>query len=317
MKDGMVQDEAVYRCIGAQCGRLMPRRVNYCPWCGTAQQAGQPAGVPPPMLAKPPVAPPHVGPAAPEPAQAAPQAQLTPQAQAPAPGPGSISTGASTAAASATAAAPGTASPSAAAPRSSAPVPPPPPPSPASPAPPPAGASRAGPGRGIPPPPGVGPGRGPATPARPPQRAPIRLRWWILALGALWIIWMTVRPSGSRIERRMDRAVALAVECKAREAQDELIALRGTRATPEQLRQVQTSLNKAAADCTRAEQRARAWEDTAADVRKLRRARSYDKALARLATFTKRWGEDDATRKLRQDINDERHHPLADPTRNE
>ena len=154
-------------------------------------------------------------------------------------------------------------------------------------------------------------------PARPPQRAPVRLRWWIAALVMLWVIWMVVKPEGSRIERRMDRAVALAVDCKAREAQDELIGLRGTRATPEQLRQVQSSLNKAAADCTRAEQRARAWNDTGGAVQKLRRARSYDKALARLSTFTKRWGEDDATRALKQEINDEREHPLADPSRGE
>ena len=126
-----------------------------------------------------------------------------------------------------------------------------------------------------------------------------------------------VRPEGTRIERRMDRAVALAVECKAREAQDELIALRGTRATPEQLRQVQQSLNKAAADCTRAEQRAKAWDEANSAIKKLRRARAYDKALARLSVFTRRWGADDQTRALQTEINDEREHPLADPTRNE
>ena len=175
-------------------------------------------------------------------------------------------------------------------------------------------AADSGAGRGIPPPPGI---RGAPIPARPPQRAPVRLRWWIAALVMLWVIWMVVKPEGSRIERRMDRAVALAVECKARDAQDELIALRGTRATAEQLRQVQSSLNKAAADCTRAEQRARAWTDTGGAVQKLRRARAYDRALARLAVFTKRWGEDDATRALKQEINDEREHPLADPTRGE
>jgi hypothetical protein len=80
---------------------------------------------------------------------------------------------------------------------------------------------------------------------------------------------------------------------------------------------VQQSLNKAAADCTRAEQRARAWVDATGAIKKLRRARAYDKALARLATFTKRWGDDEQTRALRQEIRDERTHPLADPTRNE
>ncbi|VXC60376.1 zinc ribbon domain-containing protein [Massilia sp. 9I] len=271
MKDGMVQDDAVYRCIGPHCGRLMPRRVNFCPWCGTAQ-AAQPVTPPvPPMLAKPPVeaarvAPPPVPLPVPVQAAAAPPPTL-----APSPPP---------------------------------PVPPQPPQS-------------QQPGRGIPPPPGVGRGAPNASPAPPPQRAPVKLRWWIMGLAALWLIWMTVRPEGTRIERRMDRAVALAVECTAREAQDELIALRGTRATPEQLRQVQQSLNKAAADCTRAEQRARAWRDTGAAVQKLRRAHTYDKALARLAVFTKRWGDDDETRKLELEIRDERDHPLADPGRGE
>ncbi|MGH8853900.1 MAG: hypothetical protein ACREWI_06435 [Telluria sp.] len=179
----------------------------------------------------------------------------------------------------------------------------------------PAFATQAQPGPGIPPPPGVG--RGAAIPARPPQRAPIRLRWWIMALAALWLIWIIVRPEGSVIERRMERAVALAVECKARDAQDQLIALRSTRATPEQLGQVQQSLNKAAADCTRAEQRAKAWRDATGAIQKLRRARSHDKALARLELFTRRWGEDDATRALKQELIDERTHPLADPARGE
>lgn len=290
MKDGMVQDDAVYRCIGPHCGRLMPRRVNFCPWCGTAQQAAQPAAVPP-VLAKPPVEPPRPVPVAPAVAAAA-------AAPAPAPTPTPAPT----------------------------PFTPPPRHPPAGPA---AGAGPQGAAqpqaqpqaqreRGIPPPPGVGRGAASSpSPAPPPRRAPIRLRWWIAALVALWLIWTIVRPEGTRIERRMERAVALAVECKAKEAQDELIALRDTRATPEQLRQVQQSLNKAAADCTRAEQRARAWRETTGAVQKLRRARTYDKALARLAVFTKRWGEDEQTRALRLEINDEREHPLADPTRGE
>ncbi len=295
MKDGMVQDDAVYRCIGLSCGRLMPRRVNFCPWCGTAQQVVQPGVSPPPVLAKPPVAAPRPVPTPPPVPSPAPPASQPVAA----------------AAAGAAAGAAATVANAAAAPLSPPPVPPPsaraaaaaPPPS-----------ADAGAGRGIPPPPGI---RGAPMPARPPQRAPVRLRWWIAALVMLWVIWMVVKPDGSRVERRMNRAVALAVECKAREAQDELIALRGSSATPEQLRQVQSSLNKAAGDCTRAEQRARAWADTTGAVRKLRRARTYDKALARLAVFTKRWGEDDASRALRQEIVDEREHPLADPSRGE
>lgn len=281
MKDGMVQDDVVYRCIGPHCGRLMPRRVNFCPWCGTAQQAAQPMA---PTLAKPPAAAPMAVP---------PPVPTIAPTTAPAPAPTAPPLPNPAAAAAMAAGTP-------AQPQAQRPAQP-------------------QPGRGIPPPPGVGPAAaGPAAGAAPPpRRAPIRLRWWIAALAALWLIWMTVRPEGSRIERRMDRAVALAVECKARDAQDELIALRTTRATQEQLRQVQQSLNKAAADCTRAEQRASAWNDASGAIKKLRRARAYDKALARLAVFTKRWGEDEQTRALRLEIVDEREHPLADPSRNE
>jgi len=255
MKDGM--EDTVYRCVAPQCGRMMPRRVNFCPWCGAGQGAVQSA---PPVLAKTPA---PVAAAVPVPMPAPPPVQAPPPAPAPA---------------------------------SATPVQP-------------------QHDRGIPPPPGVG--RGAPMPARPPQRAPIRLRWWIAALVSLWLIWLAVRPEGTRIERRMERAVSLAVECQAREAQDELIALRGTRATPEQLRKVQQSLNKAAADCTRAEQRAKAWEDASGAIQKLRRARSYDKALARLGVFTKRWGEDTETRAMKERLNIERDRPLADPSRGE
>ena len=116
----------------------------------------------------------------------------------------------------------------------------------------------------------------------------------------------------------MDKAVALAKECKARDAQDELIELRSSRATPEQLRQVQKALNEAAAACTRAERRSEAWFETRGAVEKLLKASSYDKARTRLSAFTRRWGEDAQTRELKQRIDaGPRERPLADPTRGE
>ncbi|WP_179119216.1 hypothetical protein [Massilia sp. KIM] len=144
----------------------------------------------------------------------------------------------------------------------------------------------------------------------------MRLRWWALALAVLWVVWLIAKPSKALIERRMDKAVALATECKAREAQDELIALRSTRATQQQLKQVQQSLNEAAAACTRAERRREAWFETRGAIQKLIKADAYDKARQRLAAFTKRWGEDEETRALRKRIDEgRREHPLADPSR--
>ena len=87
------------------------------------------------------------------------------------------------------------------------------------------------------------------------MRKPIRLRWWLFGLGALWLAWMLTKPTEARIERSMNAAIALAKECKPKEAQEELIALRKTRATAAQLRKVQDGLNAAASACTREERR--------------------------------------------------------------
>lgn len=165
----------------------------------------------------------------------------------------------------------------------------------------------------------------PAPPARPaaagpaaPARKPIRLRWWLAALGALWLAWMLTKPLDARIERRMKEAVALAGECKPREAQDELIALRQTRASPAQLRKVQEALDAAAAACKRAERRRTDWRMTETAVERMMRTNSQAQARARLSAFTRRWGEDEDTRALARRIDaGRRERPLADPSRGE
>ena len=37
-----VQDEVIYRCVNGACARPLPRRVNFCPYCGTSQSTGLP-----------------------------------------------------------------------------------------------------------------------------------------------------------------------------------------------------------------------------------------------------------------------------------
>ncbi len=182
-----MQDEVIYRCVNGACVRPFPRRVGYCPYCGTSQNTGLPrpadaAAAPPVSIAKP-----------------APAAVMPPvQMQMP---PAS-----------------------------------PPPPSPAVAASPPPRA---------------------AMPARPPQREPVRLRYWLLALAALALIWITQRPDTRKIEARVDNAIALAAACKGGEAQSELIALKGSSATPAQLQRVQAALNESATACERKRTRAR------------------------------------------------------------
>jgi hypothetical protein len=187
----------------------------------------------------------------------------------------------------------------AAAPRVPPPAAPPPPP-PRPPPPPP------------PPPQSAFPRAEPAG-APPPRRAPVRLRWWLLALAALWAIWLIAKPSSRRIERQIDKAIALATECKPRDAQSELIALRATRATPEQLQRVQKALNEASAACTRKRQRDKAWREAKTAVESALSASSVERARSRLRAFTRRWGEDDATRAMKDEIDARQpEHPRAD-----
>ena len=138
--------------------------------------------------------------------------------------------------------------------------------------------------------------------AAPPRREPVRLRWWLLALAALWAIWLLAKPSNRRIEAQMDKAIALATDCKPRDAQTELIALRKTKATPEQLQKVQKALNEASAACTRKRQRDKAWREAKTGIESAMSASSFERARTRLRAFTKRWGEDDETRALKDEI---------------
>jgi hypothetical protein len=156
----------------------------------------------------------------------------------------------------------------------------------------------------------------PPIPARPRQRKPVQLRWWILALAILWGVWLLARPSPKKIERQIDHAVALARDCKGSEAQSELIALRGSRATPEQLERLQNTLNEQSAVCTRRRQRNKAWLEASAAADAALDAGSAEKARTRLQGFIRRWGEDGKTRELKSRIDEavERDkHPLAVP----
>jgi hypothetical protein len=305
-----VQEEVIYRCINPACARPMPRPVNFCPWCGTAQGRAAPraeerAG----MAADTAMHAPaqgrreEIGAAAAASAHAnanvnvnanvnaAPdvsrQAVATPPRQDDADAPRTM-IGKGHAPPSAT-----DFGRSAAQERGSTP-----------------GAMGAAPApapQEVPRPP---------IPARPAQRKPVQLRWWILALALLWGVWLLARPSPRKIERQIEHAAALARDCKGSEAQAELIALRDSRATPEQLERLQKTLNDQSAICTKRRQRNKAWLETSAAADAALDAGSADRARTRLQGFIRRWGEDDRTRalKVRIDVAAAREkHPLAVP----
>lgn len=339
-----MQEEAIYRCVNPACARPMPRPVNFCPWCGTAQagvRAPAPAGAPdaadagmrPRDAAA--EAPTDVGtdaaqaaviataqlsgwsdaPEAPLPSTDTPDAHGKAQA---APDPARAASDAGTGPARA-----GRAGfwGKRAAPRAGA------------------GtdtrvaadahARDTQPGIRLstlfghgasaqassPPPPPQSVPRPPLSPTPlPPRRKPVRLRWWLAVLLVLACVWYVARPNATgRIEARIAHASALAKSCKAREAQDELIALRKARATPAQLDRLQDALNDGAAACTRQRQHDKAWNEASAAAEAALADGNADRARARLQAYTRRWGDDARSRALRGRIEDARH-PLAAPS---
>jgi hypothetical protein len=239
-------DQVIYRCIHAACARQMPRKVNFCPWCGTGQHDGvdNPAHVARPAPLQYQAA---AESAPPAPAVAAPAPIAAPVAAPPAP----------VSAAPATAAPPAT--------------------------------TRA---------------YGAAT---PPKRKPLRLHWWLVALAALWLIWIYARPNAAKkIEARIESAMSASAECRLNDAQSELIALRMTRATPEQLARLQKAIDAAGASCGKKKLREKAWVDTTTAVEAALADGDFAKAQTRLGQFTRRWNEDDETRKLKARISERR-----------
>jgi hypothetical protein len=310
-----VQDEAIYRCINTACARGMPRRVNYCPYCGTAQAPGARPPAPDDARRQRDAA---VAAAVTAGAEAA--AGLAGWSDAPDAGPAADAASAAAAPAARAPSTPAGTGPAAAAPAAATA------PGAAAQAPPPPSATAFGhsgrpvdtgtapperePGIPWPPPPSA---QQPAD--RPPGRQPIRLRWWIVALAVLWGVWLWAKPSAQKIERRIDAAIVLAEQCKGRQAQDELIALRSSRATPEQLERLQRALNEASNACTRKRQRASAWSEARGAIESSLASGSAERARTRLQAFTKRWGEDDETRALKARIDALRgEHPLAVPS---
>lgn len=133
------------------------------------------------------------------------------------------------------------------------------------------------------------------TAAAPPQRQPLHWVWWLAGLAVLYLAWVAARPAAHKFDARIDAAIATAQACNGKQAQSELIALRGTRATPAQLQRLQTALNTAATTCERKRQRDKAWVDASSAIDAALATSALERARTRLATFTRRWGESEET----------------------
>lgn len=254
-----------YRCVNGACGKAFPRQVNFCPYCGTSQVAGQArpapaapaarAPAPPPLAADPPVA------AAPPPRES-----VRPQPTQP--------------------------------PRPAAPpvVPPAMPPAAAPPA------SRPGPTAAGP------------TPAQPPLRKPVGKVTWALVALFLLAVWFLVKPGNpsKKFEGRVDEAVAMTKECRIADARAELAELRSSKASADQLARLQGAIASSVTGCERKQQRTRAWADTQKALETALASGAVEKASSRLATFTRKWSDDDETREWRGRIDARRAEKLLD-----
>jgi hypothetical protein len=155
-----------------------------------------------------------------------------------------------------------------------------------------------------------------ATAAAPPQRQPLHWIWWLAGLAVLYLAWVVARPAAHKLDSRIDAAIATAQACNGKQAQSELIALRGTRATPAQLQRLQTALNTAAASCERKRLRDKAWVDASSAIDTALASSAPERARTRLATFTRRWGEDGETAAAKARIDAARREaPAAAPDR--
>ncbi|GGY74024.1 hypothetical protein ACFFTM_01020 [Pseudoduganella plicata] len=244
-----------YRCVNGACGRTFPRKVNFCPYCGTGQAAGARPAAPPPVAPPPAAAPPPVAP----------------------------------------------------------PVTAPPPPAPPPPAPPVAPASRPAPTHPPVPPARPAPPVA-AGPAAPPLRKPIGAGTWFLVALVLIAIWFAVKPGdpSARFKKRVDDAVALTEQCRIADARAELTALRADKAAAAQVQKLQAAIAASAPACERKQQRTRAWTDTRKALETALAAGSLEKASTRLATFTRKWNDDDDTREWRERIDRLRAEKLLD-----
>lgn len=139
------------------------------------------------------------------------------------------------------------------------------------------------------------------------------MRYWVMALALLWAIWIVARPSAKKIDARIDQAITMAQECNPSGAQSELVDLRTTKATPAQLQRLQKGLSDAVPICESRRKKIKAWSDTLAATDSALAAGAFDKALARLAQFTRRYGDDAATRELKARIESQRGVKTATP----
>ncbi|TWI48324.1 hypothetical protein IP92_01712 [Pseudoduganella flava] len=130
----------------------------------------------------------------------------------------------------------------------------------------------------------------------------------------LLAIWFLVKPGdpARKLDKRVDDAVALTAECRIADARTELAELRGAKASAAQLERLQKAIAATAPACEKKNQRKKAWAEARPALETALASGALERASTRLATFTKRWGDDDETRDWRERIDARRATKLLD-----
>jgi hypothetical protein len=143
----------------------------------------------------------------------------------------------------------------------------------------------------------------------PPRRKPIGLVTWLIVLMALTAIWLLARSrpnaealAKDKAQARVEAMLALVADCRLDEAKAALAALKSNKTPPALLVRAQNALREARPGCDKKQAKAKEWADTDAAVDALLDAKAAEKAAARLAPYVQKWGENDATRELRERI---------------
>jgi hypothetical protein len=133
---------------------------------------------------------------------------------------------------------------------------------------------------------------------KPPLREPIGWSTWLLVAMILAVIWYLAKPASKDdiLDKHADKVLALIGECKLDAARAEVTAMRADKASDLQIKKANDAIHSGALTCERNRQRSKAWADLKPALETAVQTGAVERADARLAAFTKKWGADDETR---------------------
>jgi hypothetical protein len=130
----------------------------------------------------------------------------------------------------------------------------------------------------------------------------------VVILVGLWLKGITLRQSAQSaaqegLERQITAAMTLAEGCKLDDARAALRALDEAKGTPQQHATVQKAISDAAPACNKQARHDAAWADAKVMTERAINNKNFDRAGSVIKNFVAQWGDDDASRAMRDTIN--------------